>query len=67
VRPPNTTEQNHPNGYRSAPNSPKLVTSKVKREKSSITVSYQRKLTPFKNSTTNGDYSDDPDIIITRL
>jgi len=51
---------------RSDPGSSKPIMPKVKRDNSYI-VSQQRQWTPSNHSPTNGDSSDDPDIIVTRL
>lgn len=57
----------HTVSQRSDPGTSKVITSKSKRDTSQVNTSYQRQRTPSNYSYTNGDTSDDPDIIITRL
>lgn len=61
----------HTVSQRSDPGTAKIITSKIKRDKSQVIVSHhhhpQRKRTPSNYSATNGDSSDEPDIMITRL
>jgi len=63
---PQLSRNDRAHSQRSDPGSSNSTIPKVKRDSSYI-VSQQRQWTPSNHSPTNGDSSDDPDIIVTRL